>query len=76
MDSFKTKANHYLTTIDKELAKQPYLNRFEHKTGCPKSVAVFSAALAGFFLIFFNYGAQLITSILAWIYPGNTYISL
>ncbi|CAO3638835.1 unnamed protein product [Mucor hiemalis] len=67
---FRNKANYYLTSLDKELAKQPYCNDVERRTGVPKSYLVLGTSTALFMLIFFNLGAQLLTNAIAWVYPA------
>lgn len=67
---FRNKTNYYLTSLDKELAKQPYCNDIEKRTGVPKSYLVLGTSTALFLLIFFNLGAQLLTNAIAWVYPA------
>ncbi|KAI9269398.1 TB2/DP1, HVA22 family-domain-containing protein [Sporodiniella umbellata] len=69
-NSFKSTANGYIASLDRELAKQPYLVQLEQKSGCPKSYAVMVVSTILFLLTFFNQGARLITSLLSWIYPA------
>lgn len=72
----RNKTNYFLTSLDKELAKQSYCNDIEQRTGVPKSYLVLGTSTALFLLIFFNFGAQLLTNAIAWVYPGNFVISV
>lgn len=73
-NTFKSKANDYLISLDKELSKQPYCNDIERRTGVPKAHLAVSAGAAFFLLVFFNFGAKLLTNALSWVYPGKVLI--
>jgi receptor expression-enhancing protein 5/6 len=71
IELLKKKAHIYLTSLDKELSKQPYCHDLERRTGVPKTYLVLGTAMSFFLLVFFNLGAKLLTNALSWIYPGK-----
>lgn len=70
MDNIPGKFQHYNDLLDKELAKHTIFINLEKKTGVPKVSLVLGAGASLFILIFFNLGGQIITDLLAWVYPA------
>lgn len=70
MSSAQAKAQDYLSTLDRELAKYPALNNLERTAGVPKAYAVIGLAALYFFLIIFNLGGQLLTNLAGFVIPG------
>jgi receptor expression-enhancing protein 5/6 len=70
MDQVANKASHYHDILDRELAKINFFVDLEKKTGLPKVTLVLGGFSFVFVLIFFNFGGQIITDLLAWVYPA------
>ncbi|CEJ94513.1 Putative Protein yop-1 [[Torrubiella] hemipterigena] len=70
MSSAQAKAQDYLSTIDRELAKYPALVNLEKQAGVPKAYAVIGVVALYFFLIIFNLGGQLLTNFAGFVIPG------
>lgn len=68
--SYQDKANHYVSQLDKELAKYPLLVNLEKQTGAPKAYVV--GGLVGFYflLVALNFGGQTLTNLAGFIVPG------
>lgn len=68
--SYQDKVNHYVSQLDKELAKYPLLVNLEKQTGAPKAYVV--GGLVGFYflLVAFNFGGQTLTNLAGFIIPG------
>ena len=64
------KAQQIISTIDKELSKYPQLKDLEQKTKVPKAYAALGVASLLIILVFFNIGAQLITTLVGFVYPA------
>ncbi|KAI9158768.1 Protein yop-1 [Paramyrothecium foliicola] len=70
MSSAQEKAQNYLGTIDRELAKYPAIANFEKQTGVPKAYALIGAVALYFFFIIFNLGGQFLTNLAGFVIPG------
>jgi len=70
MDAVHANVNKYHGLLDKELSKYPYLKDLETRTKVPKVTLVLTVVSTFFSLIFFNIGGQLITDLIAWVYPA------
>ncbi|KAF8427259.1 TB2/DP1, HVA22 family-domain-containing protein [Tirmania nivea] len=68
--SYQDKVNHYVSQLDKELAKYPLLVNLEKQTGAPKAYVV--GGLAGFYflLVALNFGGQTLTNLAGFLVPG------
>lgn len=68
--SYQDKVNHYVSQLDKELAKYPLLVNLEKQTGAPKAYVI--GGLAGFYflLVIFNFGGQTLTNLAGFVVPG------
>jgi len=65
-----SRITYYHDQLDKELSKYPVLKELEDKTKVPKTTLVLGVVSLFFFLVFFNVGGQLITDLIAWVYPA------
>ncbi|KAI8890523.1 hypothetical protein K501DRAFT_236877 [Backusella circina FSU 941] len=70
MGQVKTKCQQFMTCLDKELSQVECCNEVEKRTGLPKANIVLAAAAIYIVMIFFNLGAKLLTSVIAWGYPA------
>ncbi|KAI5803244.1 TB2/DP1, HVA22 family-domain-containing protein [Geopyxis carbonaria] len=68
--SFQDKAQNFVSQLDKELSKYPALNNLEKQTNVPKVYVVGGVGFVYFFLIFLNYGGQLLTNLAGFVIPG------
>jgi len=68
--SAQDKAQHYLSSLDKELSKYPALNNLEKQTSVPKAYAVIGLVTLYFFFIVFNLGGQLLTNFAGFVIPA------
>lgn len=68
--SFQDKAQNLVSQLDKELSKYPALNNLEKQTGAPKVYVVLGLGFVYFFMIFLNYGGQLLTNLAGFLIPG------
>ncbi|CCX34603.1 TB2/DP1, HVA22 family-domain-containing protein [Pyronema domesticum] len=68
--SFQDKAQNLVSQLDKELSKYPALNNLEKQTGAPKVYVVGGVGFIYFFLIFLNFGGQLLTNLAGFLIPG------
>lgn len=68
--SFQDKAHNFVSQLDKELSKYPALNNLEKQTNVPKVYVVGGLSFIYFFLIFLNFGGQLLTNIAGFVLPG------
>jgi receptor expression-enhancing protein 5/6 len=68
--SYQDKALHYVSQLDKELAKYPLLVNLEKQTGAPKAYVVAGIAGFYFFLVALNFGGQTLTNLAGFIVPG------
>jgi receptor expression-enhancing protein 5/6 len=59
-----------ISQIDKELSKYPQLKDLEAKTKIPKTYASIGIAFLLVILVFFNVFAQVITTLVGFIYPA------
>lgn len=68
--SYQDKVNHYVSQLDKELAKYPLLVNLERQTGAPKAYVI--GGLAGFYflLVALNFGGQTLTNLAGFLVPG------
>jgi receptor expression-enhancing protein 5/6 len=66
------KVNYYVDQIDRELKKVPYLNQLDEKTKVPKLKTYITLALAAVIsvFIFFNIFGDLLSTLIAFIYPA------
>lgn len=72
--AFQDKVQGQVSQLDKELSKYPMLVNFEKQTNVPKVYVVGGVGFLYFFLIFLNFGGQLLTNLAGFIIP--TYYSL
>jgi len=68
--SLQERAQNHLSHIDKELSKYPALNNLEKQTSVPKVYAFLGLIGFYFFLIFFNFGGQILTNLAGFVIPG------
>jgi len=68
--SYQDKAQNIVSQLDKELSKYPALNNLEKQTNVPKVYVIGGLGFVYFFLIFLNYGGQLLTNLAGFIIPG------
>jgi len=68
--SFQDRTQHFVSQLDKELSKYPSFNNLEKQTNVPKVYVVMGIGVVYFFLIFLNYGGQLLTNLAGFIVPG------
>jgi len=68
--SFNDKVQHFVSQLDKELAKYPSLVNLEKSSGVPKSYVVLGLGGIYMFLIFLNAGGQLLTNLAGFLVPG------
>jgi receptor expression-enhancing protein 5/6 len=71
LNTIKARANECLSCFDKELSQNQCATEFERRTGVPKTYVALGVASIYFIFVFFNIGAKLLTSLLAFIYPGK-----
>jgi receptor expression-enhancing protein 5/6 len=70
LDQAKAKCRQFMSCLDKELSQVECCNEVEKRTGLPKANIALAAAVIYIVMIFFNLGAKLSTSVIAWVYPG------
>jgi receptor expression-enhancing protein 5/6 len=70
MSSPQDRVQHYIGTLDKELAKYPAVANLEKTTGVPKAYAFIGLVALYLFLIIFNLGGQLLTNLAGFVIPG------
>jgi len=68
--SYQDKAQNVVSQLDKELSKYPALVNLEKQTNVPKVYVIGGLGFVYFFLIFLNYGGQLLTNLAGFIIPG------
>jgi len=68
--SFQDKAQNFVSQLDKELTKYPALNNLEKQSGVPKVYVIGGLGFLYFFLVFLNYGGQLLTNLAGFAIPG------
>ncbi|TGZ81097.1 hypothetical protein EX30DRAFT_341067 [Ascodesmis nigricans] len=68
--SLQDRAQNIVSQLDKELSKYPALNNLEKQTGAPKVYVVGGLGFVYLFLIFLNYGGQLLTNLAGFVIPG------
>jgi len=70
MDNVQARFKYYNAQLDKELSKYPYAVKLEQNTNVPKTYMAAGIVGVLFLLIFFNFWGQLLSNIIAFLYPA------
>jgi len=68
--SLQDRLQRYMTDLDRELSKYPSVVQFEQKAGVSKVFIALGIGFIYFFLIFLNYGGQILSNMVGFIFPA------